>query len=67
MYVCNLCVCFLIECVCLEFLQLYFGVIFVIDVFCDKDGCEGCIVVSEKYWDNKKGGRLCEDFVMGFM
>ena len=35
------------------------------DAFCDKDGCEGRIVVSEKYRDNKKGGRSREDLVMG--
>lgn len=48
-----------------EFPQSYFGVIFVTDAFCDKDGCEGRIVVSEKYRDNKKGGRSREDLVMG--
>lgn len=48
-----------------EFPQSYFGVIFVTDAFCDKDGCEGRIVVSEKYRDNKKGDRSREDLVMG--
>lgn len=48
-----------------EFPQSYFGVIFVTDAFCDKDGCEGRIVVSEKYRDNKNGGRSREDLVMG--
>ena len=48
-----------------EFPQSYFGVIFVTDAFCNKDGCEGRIVVSEKYRDNKQGGRSREDLVMG--
>ena len=48
-----------------EFPQSYFGVIFVTDAFCDKDGCEGRIVVSEKYRDDKNGGRSREDLVMG--